>query len=316
MTLASLPARIRQGVVLLVALVAAGCAEDTRISVQSGGVARQATIDRPTPAAGPRPLLVVLHAATLSGSLVRRELELPEPARRAGVVLAFPDAERQVWNDGSFALALPPSFAAGDDVGFLDALIAAQIADGTADPAAIHLAGVSNGGMMALRYACLRAERIASVAVFLATMPLPQDQPCRPARPLSVLMVAGTADPVMRWNGEVTMAGLAVLQQRLSVPDSFAFWRRQNGCTGLAAPRPLPRRGDPWQPGVMVHAATGCAGGVLTELHEVRGGGHRVATGDDWTLLRLLGRASPDFAPGDLLVEFALRATRTRLSAR
>ena len=160
--------------------------------------------------------------------------------------------------------------------------------------------------MMALRYACSRANRLASVAVFLATMPLEADQDCHPARPLNLLMVAGTDDPVVRWTGEVTLGGIAPLQRRMSVPASFAFWRRVNRCTGLAPARQLPWRGHGTQPDVLVHAATGCAGGVSTVLYEVRGGGHRVSAGDDWTLLRLLGRATPDIDPGALLLEFAL----------
>jgi polyhydroxybutyrate depolymerase len=197
-----------------------------------------------------------------------------------------------------------------DDLAFLDALIAVLVADGTADPAAIHLVGISSGGMMALRYACLRADRVASVAVFLATMPLEANQDCHPIRPLSVLMVAGTADPVVRWTGEVALGGIGSLQQRMSVPASFDFWRRVNRCAGLAPARPLPRRGHGTQPDVLVHAATGCAGGVGTLLYEVRGGGHRLLAGDDWTLLRLLGRASPDIDPGALLLEFVLKPGR------
>jgi poly(3-hydroxybutyrate) depolymerase len=93
----------------------------------------------------------------------------------------------------------------------------------------------------------------------------------------------------------------------MSVPASFDFWRRANRCTGLAPARPLPRRGYGTQPDVLVHAATGCAGRVRTLLYEVRGGGHRLVAGDDWTLLRLLGRASPDIDLGVLLLEFALK---------
>ena len=55
-----------------------------------------------------------------------------------------------------------------------------------------------------------------------------------------------------------------------------------------------------------MHAATVCAAGVSTLLYEVRGGGHRLSACDDWTLLRLLGRATPDIDPGALLLEFAL----------
>jgi len=243
-----------------------------------------------------------------SGTLARSELELQDTARHGGVALAFPDAEGLVWNDGSLSQALPhPLSAVGDDFAFLDALIAALVADGTADPAAIHIVGISSGGMMALRYACSRADRLASVAVFLATMPLEANQDCRPARPLSILMMAGTADPVVRWTGEVALGGIVSLQQRMSVPASFDFWRRANRCAGLASTRPMPRRGHGTQPDVLVHAATGCAAGVRTLLYEVRGGGHRLRTGDDWTLLRLLGRASPDIDPGALLLDFALK---------
>ncbi|MDO9710769.1 hypothetical protein [Paracraurococcus lichenis] len=106
------------------------------------------------------------------------------------------------------------------------------------------------------------------------------------------------------------VGGLASLQQRLSVPASFDVWRRANRCNGLAPVRPLPRRGSGTQPDVLVHAATGCAGGVSTVLYEVRGGGHRLLAGDDWTLLRLLGRASPDIDPGRLLRAFALDPRR------
>lgn len=299
----------RAAALLAALLTLPACDGGTRFSIVSHGVERRATVDRPERPAGPRPLLVVLHAGLLSGASTRGELEpLADMARRAGVALAFPDAQSLFWNDGSLSRALPRAFSpAGDDFGFLDALIAALVADGTADPAAVHLAGVSNGGMMALRYACARADRLASVAAFLATMPLEDEQPCRPARPLPVLMVAGTDDPVVRWTGEVALGGAAALQRRMSVPASFAFWRRANSCAGLAPARPLPRRGRGSEPDVLVHAAIGCAGGVATLLHEVRGGGHRLSAGDDWTLLRLLGRASPDIDPGALLLEFVLQ---------
>jgi polyhydroxybutyrate depolymerase len=296
---------------LLAALILPGCAGGSRIAVPSGGYERQVVVDLPERQDRPRPLLVLLHAAMLGGADLRSELRMSESARAAGIVVAYPDAGGMVWNEGSFAQALPGGMAGGDDLGFLDALIATLVARGIADPGAIHLAGISNGGMMALRYACLRAERLASVAVLMAT--LPPDQPCRPARPLNLLMLSGTADPVTRWSGEVAFAGFATLQRRLSVPASFDAWRAANGCTGLAPPEALPRRGA--GPGVVRHAATGCAGGVATLLYEVRGGGHRLPGPDDWPPLWLLGPATPDLETGPLLIDFALDPAGRRRQA-
>jgi polyhydroxybutyrate depolymerase len=299
------PRRLAAFCMLLAALLLPGCGGGTRLALMSGGVQRSAAIDSSAPEAGPKPLLVVLHAALLSGADVRSELGLAERARAAGVALAFPDAHGAVWNDGVLSRVLPGLSSGADDLGYLDALISTLVARGIADPARIHMAGISNGGMMALRYACLRAERLASVAVFMATMPPEDAQPCHPGRPLNLLMMAGTADPVVRWSGEVTFAGLATLQQRMSVPESFDFWRRANGCAGLLAPQRLPRRRGAGGPDVLVHAAAGCADGVSTLLYEVRGGGHRLPGREDWPPLLLLGRATLDIEAGALLLDYA-----------
>lgn len=287
---------------LLLALVSAGCSGGSHLSLHHDGLRRSAVIDPPEGTLGPRPAIIVLHAATLSGSEARAELRI---SATAGLVLAFPDATGPVWNDLSFARVLPSILPQADDVGFLDALITSLVQTGVADPAAIHLAGVSNGGMMALRYACLRAERLASVTVFFATMALEDAEACRPLRPIGISFVAGTADPVLRWSGEATFAGLAVLQHRMSVPASFDFWRRANGCQGIAPARQLPRRGGPSEPHVIVHSATGCGAGVRTRLHEVRGGGHRLPGDTAWPSFWPLGQATTDFEAGAFIVEAA-----------
>ena len=303
---------LARAALVIASLLMSACETGTQFTVVSQGVERQATVDRPARQVGVRrPLIVILHAAMFSGALARSELDLSAMAQRIGVALAFPDAEGLVWNDGSLSRSLPQALMPGsDDFAFLDALIAGLVMDGTADPAAIHLVGISSGGIMALRYACSRADRLASVAVFMATMPLEAEQECRPVRPLNVLMVAGTADPLMRWTGEVALGGVVILQQRMSVPRSFDFWQRANRCIGPASAQLLPRRGHAAQPDVLVHSAAGCAGRVRTLLYEVRGGGHRLLAGDDWTLLRLLGRSTPDIDPGALLLEFALEPDR------
>jgi polyhydroxybutyrate depolymerase len=292
---------------LLLACCLAACAGGTRMAVTSQGVERWTTIDRPPPGAGPRPLLVILHAATLNGAEARSELHRQILSRSDQVAIAWPDAQAPFWNDGAFAATMPPALVSGDDLGFLDALIAHLVADGTADPGAIHIAGVSNGGMMALRYACARAGRIASVTAFMATLPRDAEEQCRPARPIDVMLVAGTADRITRWTGEVTFAGAGLLQQRLPVPETFDFWRRANGCTGLAPPAPLPLRSPAAAPHVVLHGATGCARGVTTRLYEVRGGGHRLPGDRAWPVWWPLGDATLDVEAGALLAEFALR---------
>lgn len=270
--------------------------------------AAQTIIDRPEAAHGPLPTIIVLHGAGLSGALTRNMMPLPKLAKEAGFVVAFPDAAGLVWNEASLALTLPSAFYGPDDVALLDGLIDHLVQGGIADPAAIHLVGISNGGMMAAHYACLRAGRLASLMLFKATMPPASDPPCTPARPLPVMLVAGTQDPVVRWDGNVVLGGAVMLQRRRSIPESFAFWQAANGCTGVAPAQPQPRRGALDQPDVLLHRAEPCRHGVATWLYEVRGGGHRLPGGEELSLLRVLGRATPDLETSAMILAFARSA--------
>jgi poly(3-hydroxybutyrate) depolymerase len=120
-------------------------------------------IDRPAAATGPLPTIIVLHGAGLNGALTRNMMHLPKLAQEAGFVVAFPDAAGLVWNEASFARELPSAFYGPDDVAVLDGLIDHLVKASIADPAAIHLVGISNGGMMAAHYACQRSTGYSRV---------------------------------------------------------------------------------------------------------------------------------------------------------
>lgn len=297
---------------LAVLALLCGCgAAPERISLVHDGLSRSAALDRPASAAGPAPLIVVLHGAALDGATQRFLLDPLSPAaRQAGAALVFPDAYGLVWNDGPLAASLPGFLSARDDVGFLDALIERLVAEGVADPARVHLVGVSNGGMMALAYACRRAERLASLVVFKATLAADAPETCRPARPLPVLMSAGTEDPIVRWDGRIVLAGLIELDRRLPVEEGFAVWLAGNGCTGAGEPEMLPRRGRGDEPWVERRVGLGCAAGAAMELHAVVGGGHRLPGGEASPLFRLLGRATPDVEAAALVLGFSLPRRR------
>jgi polyhydroxybutyrate depolymerase len=283
---------------ILLLLLLAGCGGEW-IEMPAG---RSAVLDR-APAPGPAPIIVVLHGAALSGSTTRDMLDLPAMAREAGYAVVFPNAAGPFWNDEALRARLPGLLSATDDIGFLDALLDRLIADGIADPARIHLAGISNGAMMALRYACARTGRIASLVLFKATLPFAP--PCAPSRPLPVLLAAGTDDPMVGWDGTVGFAPMIEVERRNSVPETFAFWRAANRCAGVAAPEELPRGAGTEAPFVVLHRATGCAPGATTLLYEMRGVGHRLPGQGDWLLMRLFGPTTMDVEASALMLAFA-----------
>ena len=134
----------------------------------------------------------------------------------------------------------------------------------------IYVTGVSRGGLMAFTLACVAADRIAAVAPLITGMTEYQLQDCRPARPMPIMVLAGTADRAQSFGGAQGPLG-----RLMSVPDTMNFWRQQHGCTGRAG-RPLAHlhADDPTR--VLVVEWSGCRTGAAPQLYRVEGGGHQI----------------------------------------
>ena len=88
-----------------------------------------------------------------------------------------------------------------DDVAFIVRLIEKFIADGTTDPRHIYITGVSNGGAMTMTMICKRADLFAAAASVIINLTDASANPCHPSRPVPMLMMNGTADPLIPFEG-------------------------------------------------------------------------------------------------------------------
>jgi polyhydroxybutyrate depolymerase len=252
-------------------LPAPGVPAGNNETITIGGKSRSYVIERPA-IAGPRPTIFILHGA--SGAI--RELrDLPQLAAGAGAVSVMPNGVGGRWNffppgkesqtDRAFFQqqygGLP------DDVGFLKAIAADLVARGIADPRRIFVAGLSLGGVMALRLACTDAETFAAIALLIAGMEESTGAECRPAKPLPVFMIRGTADQIIPDAGGLTVRGDRVwATERLT-----GFFSRLNGCTGppiRSVAAQSPQR-------IETETLRDCTGGPVV-LYRVVGGGHEV----------------------------------------
>jgi polyhydroxybutyrate depolymerase len=161
------------------------------LPVQHAGEHRSYVLHVPDGLLGPVPLVVALHGANQTAARMREYSQLERLAEEQGFALAFGMGHAGTWNAG--ACCRPKA----NDVAYLDAVL-----DHATDPLRsgllvdrdrVFLTGFSNGGMMALRYACTRADRVAAVAVVAATVV----SPCDPETPVAVLDVHGEVDRVV-----------------------------------------------------------------------------------------------------------------------
>jgi predicted esterase len=164
------------------------------ITWRQGGLTRKARIYVPRSTPQTAPLLVSLHG--LGGSL--RQVEV----QQRWSTIAFQQEFVLVWgagHEGSWNAGPCCGSAAGriDDLAYLDRLLQIAGALHAIDRRRVHLAGYSNGAMLAYRYACGRPGRIAGVLAVAGT----HTAPCTPTRATAVLAVHGAQDPTVPLEG-------------------------------------------------------------------------------------------------------------------
>ena len=261
------------------------------------GVERHYTIYRSAQTGRPAPVVVALSGLTQSLENLRRWLQLDQAADQHGFVVAYPRPIARKWSywRGGGVL-LPDGSAEIDDVGFISAVVDALVKEGAADPAHIYATGVSRGALMSWTLACERADLFAAVAPVSSAMTEAQLASCHPTRPLPVIAVDGTNDPVQFYDG-----WLSPTIHLLSVPETMAFWWRLNGCTGEKATRlPHRNRDDPTR--ILLLEWTGCATGNPVMLYRVSGGGHIAPSFTDHAAdAPDMGRQSRDIETADVL---------------
>lgn len=145
---------------------------------------------------GPAPTVIVLHGAFSSAAWTARHYGFAEAAAARGFAAVFPQGLRGCWNDGR-----NPFPWRANDVAFLKVLAGELIAEGVADPSRIYLAGVSNGGMMAMRMLCEASDLFAGAGTIIANMPMAIGSKCQPPRPMPIVMFNGSADSWIPYGG-------------------------------------------------------------------------------------------------------------------
>ncbi|MFO0555658.1 MAG: PHB depolymerase family esterase [Polyangiaceae bacterium] len=203
----------------------------------------------------PTPLIVALHGLTESPEDIRDKSHLDEVADERGFIVAYPEGKNASWN-GGVCCGLARLMDV-DDVGFIRVLLDAVEADYCVDPDHVHATGFSNGGFMTHRLACELADRIASVGVVAGQEGLPS---CSPARPIAMLQIHGTADPLVPYGGNPILG-------YPSTESTVDGWADRDSCADDSA---VVYEDDTTS--CVLRAA--CAGGAAVELCTVDGGLH------------------------------------------
>jgi polyhydroxybutyrate depolymerase len=231
---------------------------------------------QPVPGNERHPVVILLHGGNSDNATVWTETSLPTLGSRIGFIVVAPNASmNKHWNDGRGTTGEgKPSTA--DDVGYLKALIGELVTRERGDPDSIFMVGVSNGGVMTMRFACEAGRLLRAGSNVVSNMPTRQLAACKIGKPLPWLSINGDHDTRMNFKGYPT--GTLVLghpQAGLeSADETFKFFADNAGCSAAERIQGVPDIDQTDHSTAVKRVRLGCAGGATSTQYVLYNAGH------------------------------------------
>ncbi len=201
--------------------------------------------------AGPYPLVIALHSLSHTGAETSG-WGLAPLAKTAGFAMVSPDGLDGSWDAGTCCGSAVKN--AIDDVSYLHGLIQHLETNYPIDPSRVVIVGLSNGGMMAYRYACEYPGELAGIAVVAGSLEQPD---CHPKVPVTVVSVHGGMDTYVSAAGTPWQPALATAI--MSVEKSLAPFRSADRCAPATSPGDVTATGSDGAPRLTETLSTGSA---------------------------------------------------------
>jgi polyhydroxybutyrate depolymerase len=216
-------------------------------------------------------LVVALHGGFGSGESMEKQTRMSDLADKKGFIVVYPDGVAnangvRAWNAGNCCGA--PSKNNVDDVGYMRQLVASLESTYSVDTKKVFAMGMSNGAMLSNRLVCEASDVFAAVAPVSGT---PQVAVCNPKRPIPILMVHGTSDAIVPFNGGVGTSFVTKDNSFISVAQALSDWSGRNKCFGKEVVTSIPPLTND---GITVDKImySGCV--AETILYRINGGTH------------------------------------------
>jgi polyhydroxybutyrate depolymerase len=249
------------------------------------------------------PLILSLHGGGGDGKrMCSLRGGIQELAAEAEFIVLCPSGLERHWNDGRDIDRWRAHAEDIDDVGFLLDLIEKIIARYPVDRSQLFVTGMSNGGKMSLRLACEASGIFRAAAPVIASFPA--DLNCEPVDPISIMILNGTEDPLVPWEGGEVMGFGQPLGEALSTPETVSFWVEKNQCASEPDVITVPDRDPKDQSSIRVDLYTNCKDSEQVALYTVEGGGHTWPGGVQYLPKSLIGRTNRDAHAGRMIWEF------------
>ncbi|MGI9390404.1 MAG: alpha/beta hydrolase family esterase [Boseongicola sp.] len=271
------------------AFVTPAAADLTRHKVRVDGDSRTYFLfvpDAPPPSAG-RPLVYVLHGGGGTARGMARSIadEIHAFAETERALIVYPQAIDRSWDFGEGVVSERMD-QRRDDLKFLTGLASVIDRRHKINRQRIFATGISRGGQASYFLACKSPGFLAAIAPVTMSLPEFLLDDCRTAPRIPILVMNGTADPLVPYNGGPITVGRKERGNVISTAETMSLFRRKNGCGSGTTTRKIGR--------VDVLAWRNCR--ERTVLYRVNGGGHTWPGGQQYLPVRVVGPVNRDIS--------------------
>lgn len=242
------------------------------------------------------PVVFNFHGGGISMAEQMLYTGMNRAADRHRFIVVYPKGIKEDWNVG-FGM---PYLGGSDDVGFTEALLEKLKKDYRIDSARVYATGLSRGGFFALRLAADLPHLFAAVASVGGPMPEPVVQHHTKPGKVGVMLIHGTADQVVAYEGKPS--------GYLSAMDSHRYWIRRNGLEG--APEQLRSFNGDGSDGTEVGYREQGNTDTRVALVTVKDGGHTWPGADAFNVGLPIGKTTRDVDANELMWQFFAKHRR------
>jgi polyhydroxybutyrate depolymerase len=187
-------------------------------------------------------LVFVLHGSGGKGeNMMKNTTRIEEKSAVENLILVYPDGYKNYWNECRKASTATANLENIDEGTFFNKMIGYFVTRYQVNARQVFAIGFSGGGHMAYKLALTMPDRFKGITAIVANLPDTSNMDCDASgKAVPVMIVNGTADPVNPYNGGEVMVTNVKLGTVRSTDETFAYWRKLDGCKKKPAKELLP----------------------------------------------------------------------------
>jgi len=253
-----------------------------------------------------RSLILCLHDGGDDGKGIARITRrgFDKLSERNNFIVGYPEALNGYWNDAREDSISLSHYNEIDDVGYIDKVIEYAIDSFRIDADKIFVAGFSEGGLMAFRLACEIPNQIKGFAMVAASLSLDQIVECTPDTTVSFMMISGTRDPLLPYEGGQYSIDEQELGSMLAAEEAINYWLEENNCSDRSSTKDIANRDTFDETRSERITYSDCENKNKIVLIRVVNGGHAWPGGRQYQTKRNIGRVSQDFLATEEIWKF------------